>query len=77
MGNSAAQTKLFLDSVDPRIKSKILSNIADNYGITKEEAFEEITDEDAEDLLEYITGSLVMDINKLIVSYRLIKKTKQ
>jgi hypothetical protein len=74
MNNSAAQTKSFLNSVDSQIKSEILSNIADNYGITNEEAFEEITDEDSEDLLEYITGSLRAKVSRLIVVHKLTKK---
>jgi hypothetical protein len=37
-------------------KAEILGNIAANYGITSEEAFAEVTDAEAEHLLDYVTG---------------------
>ncbi len=54
-----AQTNTsFLDKISPSIKTQILSNIATHYGITEAEAYEEVTEEGAENLLDYLTGSV-------------------
>jgi hypothetical protein len=50
-------TNLFLKAVDLKTKNAILTNIANHYGITVNEAFEEITDSEAESLLDYVTGT--------------------
>ncbi|WP_427047326.1 hypothetical protein [Halomonas casei] len=44
----------FLSVVDVATKNAILESIAVHYGITPEEAFDEVTDEEAEHLLEYM-----------------------
>jgi len=55
----------YLDSVSPEMKSRILENIADNYGISVEEAEAEMRDREAEMLYEYITDrSLKMHVYK-------------
>jgi DNA-binding XRE family transcriptional regulator len=51
--NAAAN---FLDVIDAKTKAEILNNIANHYGITAEEAFAEVTDSEAEHLLDYVTG---------------------
>lgn len=56
MINNAATTVRFLALVDSATKTAILGNIAKHYGISSEEAYAEIVDPDAENLLEYITG---------------------
>ena len=55
--NNAAITIAFFKSIPEKTKTAILENIAVNYGITYQEAYEEVTDEDAENLLDYVTGS--------------------
>ena len=55
--SNAAITIAFFKSIPEATKTVILENIAVNYGITIEEAYEEVTDEDAENLLDYVTGS--------------------
>ena len=35
----------------------ILTNIANHYGITPDEAKDEVLDEEAENIMDYITGS--------------------
>jgi len=50
--------KTFLKSTDSKIRGVVLSAIADHYGITKERAMEEVCHEEAEHLLEYLTGSI-------------------
>lgn len=36
----------------------ILDNIANHYGITRKEAMDEVLDEDAENIMDYITGDI-------------------
>lgn len=49
-------TANFLASIDNKSKAMILENIAAHYGITAQQAYEEVTDEEAEHLLDYVTG---------------------
>jgi hypothetical protein len=51
-------TKSFLAATDAKTKTEILTAIAKHYGITQSEALEEVTDEDAEHLLDYLTGNI-------------------
>lgn len=53
-----AINKTFLSTVDAQTRDEILSDVARNYGITKDEALEEVTHEDAEHLLDYLTGKV-------------------
>ena len=54
---TASQTTAkFLAAIDAATKSAILSNIASNYGISQSAAYDEVTDDEAEHLLEYVTG---------------------
>lgn len=52
----AQRTTAFLSGTTPQTKALILDNIANHYGITPQQAFEEVTDKDAESLLDYVTG---------------------
>ena len=52
----ARHTEIFLNMICQEVRVRILSNIADHYGITLEEAYLEITDPEAESLLDYVTG---------------------
>lgn len=51
-------TKAFLNQTDSKIKNEILINVANCYGITTAMAYEELISEDAESLMDYITGSI-------------------
>lgn len=53
---NATITKKFLAATDAKTKASILDNIASHYGITPAEAEEEVTDDEAESLLDYVTG---------------------
>jgi len=55
MSNAQINTK-FLSATDAATKAAILENVAKNYGITSEEAYAEVTDDEAEHLLDYVTG---------------------
>jgi antirestriction protein len=64
-GVSDNQNKRFLDSIDNIYKQRILFNIANHYRITLEEALDEVTDSESENLYEYITDStLRMEVYK-------------
>jgi hypothetical protein len=54
--SKSKNTQKFLDSVPAKTRTAILSNIANHYGITNAQALEEVTDVDAEHLLDYVTG---------------------
>ena len=57
MSNSTITTH-FLAATDSKTKAEILSNIAGHYGISNSEAYDEVTHEEAEHLLDYVTGSV-------------------
>ena len=45
----------FLAPTDTKTRSQILGAIAKHYGITADQAFNEVINEDAEHLLDYLT----------------------
>ena len=47
-------TARFLNAIDPRTKDAILNSIASHYGISQADAYEEVTDDEAEHLLDYL-----------------------
>ena len=51
-------TIAFLNSLDRKTKNEILLNIANHYGIAIDEAYDEVTDVEAENIMDYITGSI-------------------
>jgi hypothetical protein len=67
---NATLTSLFLNSTDLKVKNEILTNIANHYGISIEQAYEEVTDEDAESLLDYLTGSIRSSVSVLIQRFK-------
>ena len=54
--NNAQINRRFLVATDAATKAEILSNIAKHYGITSAEAYAEVTSNEAEHLLDYVTG---------------------
>lgn len=50
--------KQFFSVTDAKTTDEVLSAVASHYRISKTEAFAEITDENAEHLLEYLTGTV-------------------
>lgn len=54
---NAKITRKFFNLTDRRTINKILDNIASNYGITRMEAMNEVLDDAAESLLDYVTGA--------------------
>lgn len=57
MNNGQINSK-FLATTDSKTKSDVLSAIAKHYGITTQDAFDEVTGDEAEHLLEYLTGNV-------------------
>lgn len=49
-------TERFFSVIPPQTRNEILDNVANHYGISRQEAFEEVTDTEAESLLDYVTG---------------------
>jgi hypothetical protein len=49
-------TLAFFAATDAKTKTEILASIATQYGISEAEALEEVTNEEAESLLDYLTG---------------------
>ena len=54
--SNAKITTDFLAASDAAIKDSILKNIGTHYGITSAQAYVEVTHDEAESLLEYMTG---------------------
>ena len=67
----ARETEIFLNMIAPEVRAQILMNIADHYGIDEDEAFEEVTDPDAERLLDYVTGYMRESTALLMKKYRI------
>jgi len=57
MSNSQI-TRKFLSVTDMATKNEIFGAIAKHYGITTHEAIAEVIDDEAESLLDYLTGSI-------------------
>jgi len=51
------KNQMFLETISSTERDIILGSIARHYGISRDEALEEVVDDEAEDLLEYLTGS--------------------
>ena len=51
-------TKRFFSLTDSKTKSSILQAIGAHYGITEQAAEAEVTDPEAESLLDYLVGSV-------------------
>lgn len=52
------ENKEYLDGITPVAREVILNGIAQHYGITSEKAYEEVTSEGAETLLDYLIEPL-------------------
>lgn len=54
--NHGTNTARFLSLIDVATRNAILDNVAGHYGINRDLAREEITHDEAEHLLDYVTG---------------------
>lgn len=46
--------EIFLQRIDPKSRASILEHIARHYGISAQDALEEVVNEDAEHILDYM-----------------------
>lgn len=53
---NAQITKAFFAATTRKTVNLVLDNIANHYGITQSEALAEVTHDEAESLLDYVTG---------------------
>jgi hypothetical protein len=60
---------IFLFHIDAATRETILGNISSHYGINKREAFKEVTADDAEHLLDYMTGAERVATKALMQGY--------
>jgi len=63
---TAQINKTFLEATDAKTKNEVLSAIASHYGISKAEAMDEVCNEEAEHLLDYLTGTVRLAISLLM-----------
>jgi len=56
----------FLASIDSNTRYIIIDEISKNYKITSKEALEEITHDESENLLDYLTGSTRIAVSLLM-----------
>lgn len=56
--SNGQKTMAFFSSIDFKTQGAILAAIATHYGISSVEAFEEVTDNEAEHLLDYLTNEV-------------------
>lgn len=73
--NHAQTTARFFAATDAKTKAEILDNISEHYGITQAEALAEVTDDEAEHLLDYLTGSAREAVSVLMQKHRLDTET--
>ena len=50
--------QIFHSVIDKKTKEEIITSIANNYGISKAEALDEVTSEESEHLLDYLSGPI-------------------
>ena len=53
--NNAEINRAFLAAIDAKTKSAILESIAKHYGISQQAALDEVVNDEAEHLLDYLT----------------------
>jgi hypothetical protein len=68
-------TKNFICSIADTEKQSILQHIASHYGVSVEAAFNEVTDKDAEHLLDYMVKSFRAATSLLMKRHGFIPKS--
>lgn len=72
--NNGQINKLFLESTDSETKNEVLSAIAKHYGISTSDVMDEVTDDEAEHLCDYLTGSIRSAVYVLMQRHNLVGK---
>lgn len=70
--NNGDKNTAFLNGIDGRIRLKILTAIAEHYGIAPEAALAEVTDDEAEHLCDYLTEPIRMATHVLMQKHCLM-----
>jgi hypothetical protein len=70
--SQGVKNSIFMWALESSVFEAILENIAAHYGITKAEAFDEITHDEAENLLDYVTGKERVAVSVLAQKYGLV-----
>jgi hypothetical protein len=70
--NKGVLNENFLNSIDKEFKNTILKNVSNHYKIDTNEAYLELIDDDAENILEYLTND-VRVISKIYYDKFIIK----
>ena len=66
--------KGFMDAVHPKVRARIIESIAERYGITQGQAFDEVTQPEAEHLLDYLTEPVRTATGVLMLKTRMVRK---
>ena len=75
--NNAQINAKFLAATDAATKAAVLANIAKHYGITSDEAYAEVTEDEAEHLLDYMTGPQRAATSLLMKRHALARKQNE
>lgn len=68
------KNKIFLDNISIQMRNQILEDMANNYSITTEQAYNELTDEDTENVYEYIRD---MQLKRFVyLAFNQMKRSK-
>lgn len=68
--NNSKLNKAFLLSLDTKTANTIVLNIANHYGISNDEVFDEIYDDESESIMDYITGNIRMSVYRLFEDFK-------
>ena len=69
--NNAQINRAFLAATDTKTTGEILESIAKHYGISTQDAFEEIVSDEAEHLLDYLVEPKRSAVSVLMRRHRL------
>jgi len=67
---NAQTTSRFFTNVGKTVENEIITNIANHYGVSNDDIYEEVYDSEAESLLDYVT------VNRPAVSLMFSKFSK-
>lgn len=70
--NNGEKNAAFLNAIDGRTRLKILTAIAEHYGIKPDAALAEVTDPEAEHLCDYLTEPIRMATHVLMQKHCLM-----
>ena len=74
---NAKINQAFLTATDAQTRALVLNNIAKHYGISPEQALDEVTDDGAEHLLDYVTGPARAGVSVLMKRHRLAEPARE